>query len=187
MICTNKGSPVVKKDQYHAILNQDVIIPIMNAMKDCHKIKTPDLNTIKDQVHILHLLKTDQKIPKTLPAISEDMEISIHLAVINIKKLICLVRDKYLRNHKPRDWGCQKNALSLTVRSWFFKSIERFYWRCSPVFLVGYYRIVFPQKMAVYIRADHPWRIKILQPCWRISATWNLFCASAVHLKIGTA
>ena len=109
MICTQKGNPIVKKDQNHALLNQDIIIPIMDAMKDCHKIKTPDLITIKDQVHILHLLHTNQKIePTNLPAISEEMEISLHLAVINIKKLICFVRDKFLRNHKPRDWVCQK-------------------------------------------------------------------------------
>jgi len=101
------GKPLVVKDQLHALSNKEVLIPIMHSMRQCHLIKTPHMKHIEKQVHILYLLSKDEAfdVLGKLPPIDDVLEIPIHLVVTNIKKLVCFVRTKRLRNHTPRDRG----------------------------------------------------------------------------------
>lgn len=106
LVILSKGAPIVSKDVVHALWNADVLIPIMENMRASHLIKTPDMPTITTQVHILHLLCLGQGLDaNNLPQMNDDLELKIHLVVSSIKKLMCFVRDKFIRRNKPRDTG----------------------------------------------------------------------------------
>lgn len=106
LVIIPKGKPIVSKDVTHALLNADVLIPIMENMRASHMIKTPDMPTITTQVHILHLISLGRGLDaNNLPQMNDELELQIHLVVSSIKKLMCFVRDKFIRRNKPRDLG----------------------------------------------------------------------------------
>eukprot|EP00435_Cladocopium_sp_Y103_P054049 s920_g17.t1 len=91
LVVTAKNKPLANKDVQHALWNMEVLVPIMQNMKQHHLIKTPDMSTIQNQVFALYLMWEGEgekyEIDK-LPPIPEDLEIPIHLVVTSIKKLI---------------------------------------------------------------------------------------------------
>ena len=106
LVIISKGKPISPKDVTHALWNADVLIPIMENMKSNHLIKTPDMPTITTQVHILHLISLGRGLDaNNLPQMNDELELQIHLVVSSIKKLMCFVRDKFIRRNKPRDTG----------------------------------------------------------------------------------
>ena len=114
IVITMKNQAIAAKDQKHALWNSDILIPIMQNMAAHHFIKAPDMNTIQDQVHILNLLYLERGFDaRDLPPIDEIYEAPIHLVVTSIKKLVCFVRSKFLRPHKPRDRGWVKKGMPL--------------------------------------------------------------------------
>lgn len=112
------GKPIVTKDQTHALTNKEVLIPIMQSMRQQHLIKTPHMKYIENEVHTLYLLSKDEDfdVQGKLPPIDDVLEIPIHLVVTNIKKLVCFVRSKRLRNHTPRDRVYKYNWQCLLLR-----------------------------------------------------------------------
>ena len=101
------GKPLVTKNQVHALNNKEVLFPVMQRMRQQNLIKTPHMKYIEKEVHILYLLSKDETfdVLGKLPPIDDVLEVPIHLVVTNIKKLVCFVRTKRLRNHTPRDRG----------------------------------------------------------------------------------
>ena len=130
---TGKNQAVVTKDQQHAIWNSDVLIPIMENMAAHHLIKAPDMPTIEAQVHILLLLHQKKGFnAHDLPPIEDKYEVPIHLVATSIKKLICFLRNKFVKMHKPRDrvWvktgvPCYWNDMWTIVNRMCVKRISR--------------------------------------------------------------
>ena len=116
LVIKRQGLAVAAKDRWHPLVNRDVLEPIFAAMFRDRLIKTPAMDPITAQVHILdlHWQHSQNKGAKeakieidetNLPPIPEEKELKYHLAVASIKGMVLFVRKHRLRPHVPRDTG----------------------------------------------------------------------------------
>lgn len=136
IVMTGKNQAIVTKDQQHAVWNSDVLIPIMQNMAANHLIKAPDMPTIQAQVHILLLLHQKKGFNAfDLPPIEDKYEVPIHLVATSIKKLICFVRNKFLKMHKPRDRVWVKHVIEMTGELLWIKRVYVCEKNLTPMFI----------------------------------------------------
>ena len=135
LVTKREGLALAAKDRWHCLINRDILEPVFAAMFNDRLIKTPSMEPITVQVHVLDLLwqnsKTKgEKIPideTNLPPIPEEKELTYHLAVASIKGLVLFVRKHRLRPHVPRDTGWKKmvsmlKPVSIKTHSFFILS-----------------------------------------------------------------
>lgn len=106
LVVTKDGLPVAKKDQWHAIHNEALVIPIIKKMRAQHLLKTPYMSEFEKEVGILAVASfTHQWEPANFPELTPADEIPIHMACISLKKIMGFLRNVFRRQHVCRDRG----------------------------------------------------------------------------------
>lgn len=99
-----KDQKIAKRDEWHALRNCHLVVPIMEMMRDCHLLQTPYVQHISHQVAVFAVLFdkkpfSDQTVAETKLA----LEIDIHCVTSSIKKILSFTRRKFLLPHTSRD------------------------------------------------------------------------------------
>ena len=107
LVITKGSNAIIVQDRWHAVVNRRVLLPVMDAMRVQHKIKTPSLKALEDQVWILEMLfkGLSLNVSGGLPPPPEELVVPIHCVASSIKKLISFTRRMKLRSHTPQDQG----------------------------------------------------------------------------------
>ena len=104
LIMTEKpGQAVAAKNDWHAV-NKSVIAPVIEAMREAHRLKTPSMNELESELSTLGVFIQDQPVNcETLEATKLRWGVEIHVAAASIKKILSYLRRKFLLPHVPRD------------------------------------------------------------------------------------
>ena len=104
MVTYYKDQKMAKKDEWHALHNGHLVVPVMHMMRDGHLLRTPYVDQITHQVAVFAVLFDDK--PFSDEAVAEAklaLEVDIHCITSSIKKIISFTRRKFLLPHTPRD------------------------------------------------------------------------------------
>ena len=120
LVKVSKGRSVAAKNRQHCNMNPHVLKPVIDIMRKDSLLKTPCLDTIQRQIHILDLLHTKKGFDTTtgLPPIAFEKEIPYHLLSDGIKKMVGFARRHKLRPHVPRDTGFKSACDVKKKQSW---------------------------------------------------------------------
>lgn len=105
LVVVSKASPIAAKDTWHVLQNKNVLTPIVECMRCVGLMKTPCLENIQEQIHVLDLLLKEEPMNAlNLPPVQPQMEVKYHVISLSIKRLVGFIRRKRLLPHTPRDW-----------------------------------------------------------------------------------
>ena len=117
LVCVSKANPIAAKDAWHVLQNKNVLTPVIECMRCVGLLKTPCLENIQEQVHVLDLLLKEQPMnAMNLPPIPPQMEVKYHVTSMSIKRLVSFTRRKRLLPHTPRDRVAKKSEITRKFR-----------------------------------------------------------------------
>ena len=99
-----KDQMIAKYDEWHAVSNPKLIMPVIHMMRYAHLLRTPHLENLAHEVAVFALLFQDKAInAENLETTHKQFEVEVHCVSSSIKKILGFLRQRYLKGRVPRD------------------------------------------------------------------------------------